>query len=749
MPRKKKNSNEISERITKLQKEVGDIKPSKKPVYFRSDIADAADRAEKSQRIDKLEKQVISLQNDSYRKDSTTEKTYQNQPMDTSIIVNPAEVQTPEDKEKLTDEDKQNIVAQAIREINFARRYKQGKVRNWQKNEEMYYGKKVTQDASRSNVDLGQMQEHVHTILSKVRDPLVFNFTKRKDSQLKRVERLNALKSWDAQRDFWNLKDIVGKKQCIIYGRAAYVYYADSVDANYKPHLENIDIYDLLVDPSGGGIDVEQMLYWGRYGVLKSKESLEAQLEATSDDYTRRAIRDIIEGSGNNTESSQEETNKFTRMYGQNTIGQKELQTDEKFKFWQWFTTYKGTRYVLTLQAIAGKAIEICPLSDKFKSNLWPLFTYAAFLDLTEFWTPSYCDYVRDIIMNQNISINQMNDNAEAINKPMKVVNVSAIENLAELKYRRDGIIKTRGDFDANKAVQILATPSIQTPLQVFNTLEAIKEKASGINAGDKGAEDLRGKVAIYQGNQEASQGRYALFNLSYSFAYDRFALLYQFGVQEHLIKKVAIDIIGPNGIEIEEIKRNDIFKKGDSFRVKVESSNAEKNMNVDKQNIKIEFLTNQEKLQAGSPVKIMNTKKSFEFKAKIAGFDQDEIKELMDVTEYADEELMSEASRDIESLMNDETVKVNQAANNAYKQRFVDYMMDHQEDMSNDQFKRMFDYVAQLDTVIYRNEARALQKFTTDMLNTQSDAAAVAPPAPVQPMNGTAVPVNSNPIQL
>ena len=658
------------------------------------------------------------------------------QPDGTSIIKNPAEVKAPTDESALSKEDKNAIVAQSIREMQFARRYKQGKIRNWQKNEEQYYGKKLTVIEARSNVELGRMQEHVHTILSMIDDPLLFKFGKRKESQLKRVARLNALRSWDSQRDNWDIKDIIGKKQCIIYGRAAYVYYADSVDGIYQPHLENIDIYDLLVDPSGGGYDVEQMLYWGRYGVLKSKEELQAGMDAG--EYDKEATKALIDGSGNNTESSQEETNKFIRMYGNNTIGKKELQTDEKYKFWQWFTTYKGTRYVLTLQAIAGKAISICPLEDKFESNLWPLWTYAAFMDLTEFWTPSYCDYVREIFLNQNITINQMNDNAEAINKPMKVVNVGAIENLAELKYRRDGIIKTRGEYDANKAIQVINVPSIQTPLLVYDKLEEIVEKASGVMPSTKGAADPDGKVAIYEGNQRSIAGRYGLFNRSYSFGYNRFACLYQWGVREHLIKKVAIDIIGPDGIEMEEVSRKDIFRKNDDFRTMVESSNEDKLTTADEKNAKIEFLNNEIELEANNPVKTINVKKAFEIKAKIAKFSEDDIKELLDVSEYGNAELMSEAARDIESLMSGEPIKPNAIANNAYKQKLVDYMTDHHEDMTDKQWNAIVDYTKSIQKTVFANEARALLQYKTNLINASSAATATGAANPMAPAGGT-----------
>lgn len=668
---------------------------------------------------------------------------------DNSSQSNPAETTTPDGT--LSSVDKQNIVSQAIREIQFARRYKQGKIRNWQKNEELYYGKKITVTEARSNIDLGRMQEHVHSIMAQIDDPLMFKFIKRKDSQYKKVLRLNAMRSWDSGVDFWDMKDIAMKKQCLIYGRAAAVYYADSING-YKPHLEPIDIYDLLVDPDGGGLDVEQMLYWGRYGVVKSKEELQAMYDSETDSDIKQSIKDLIDGSGNNTESSQEQTNKYVRSYGQNTIGQKALQTDEKYKFWQWFTTYKGVRYVMTLQATAGRAISMQPLSDVFKSNLWPLWTYAAFVDLTEFWTPSYCDYVREIFMNQNITINQMNDNAEAINKPMKVVNVTMIESLAELKYRRDGIIKTKGDYDANRVIQVIATPSIQTPMLVYDKLEQIVEKASGVTETEKGTEDADGAVEIYKGNRKASAGRYGLLNKSYTFGYNRFAILYQWGIKEHLIKKVAIDIIGPEGISTEEIKRTDIFRSSDNvcscFRVMVESSNAEKLADADKEQAKIDMLTAQAEMELQATTKVMNPQKAFEIKAKIAGFKDEEIRELMDINDYGDEELLAEAAEDLETVLDGEVIPPNQNADNSYKQYFVDFMKDHGNDLKPDQQTALINYVKSLAPVIMKNMASNLMGEKTDMMTKLSNGmlagATAAPPSPAGGAPVASAPINN-----
>lgn len=627
----------------------------------------------------------------------------------------------------LMQEDLDKIKAQVKKEIAFDRDYKQGKVSSWQKNEEMYYAKKMPSDDSRANVDLARMQEFVHTLLSKIDNPLIFKFLKRKEAQIKRVELLNALRQIDSINDDWDIKDIVGKKQGVIYGRAVYFYYADSIDGNYDAHLENTDVYDFLVDPSAGGINIENARHLGRYGIIRTRQELE------DGDYIKAAVQNLLQGNGNNTETSQEETNKSTRMYGQNTTGQKELTDEDKFKFWEWYTTYKGIRYRVIAEEQSGEFIQIDKLTDLFSPTkdfpmgAWPVWTWAAFPDLTEFWTPSYCDYAREIFQAQNVTINQMLDNGEQTNKPQKAVNVNAIENLNEVRYKKDGIIRVKGDFDVNKAVQVLAQPSITTAAKVYEILEAIQEKASGITAGSKGVADEQGKVGIYEGNQQATADRFGLLNKSYAFGYKRFAKLYEIGVRDNLSKKVAVDILGPNGIETKKISKKDIFYKDDDFSVSVEASNAEEITNNIKQESKIKFLESQKNNQE------VNQKKRFELEARAAGLNEDEIKQLLDTSDFANAEVMAEAERDIEMIIDGEEIKPNAIANNAYKQRMVDYMRDHEEDMTQEQFMALADYIQKLDKVIMTNEARGLN---THLINTLNQAG---------PQNGVIPPVNTN----
>lgn len=621
------------------------------------------------------------------------------------------------------------IAGQAVNEIQVARTFKQGKMKNWQANEEMYYNGQKKLLTSRASVQLSRMQEFVHTLLSKIDNPLIFKFKKRKNSQLKRVDYLNSLRQIDADRNDWDIKDIVGKKQGIIYGRAIYAYYADSINKKYRPHLEPIDVYDFLIDPACGGIDIEQAAYLGSYSVILNKRALKEGIKNKI--YIKAATERLIEGGGNIDDATPEETNKRKRTYEQSTTVMPRQQRDtNRFKFWRWCTTYEGERYYLLITN-SGDCIrceklgDVFPTNEEFPMGMWPFWTWAAFPDLTEFWTPSYCDYVREIFMAQDVSVNQMIDNGEAINKPQRIVNTTAIENLAELKYRRDGIIKVKGDMatDVNKVYQTVITPSIQTPILLFNLLETIQEKSSGVTSQEKGVEDVKGKVGIYRGNEAASADRFGLLNKSYSFGYKRFARLYEMGVDDNLLSKEAVEISGPKGVEIVEITRRDIFKKGDTFGVMVEASNAEMLASEQAKEAKAAFF------QRNAQNPVLNKKKVTEMDAETAGFTQEQTDQMLDTSAYGNTEQLSEADADIEAILLGEDVRPYRKANNAYKQYIVDFMANHDRKLSQEQFTRLTAYVDSLTDVIMANEVRAMQAEVEQSLELQAASGGVPGP--------------------
>lgn len=647
------------------------------------------------------------------------------------------------------------IIAQTIKEIDFARQYKQARVKSWKKNEDMYYGRKTHTDDSRANVELGKMQGFVHTILSKIDNPLMFKYTKRKESDLKKSKLMNALRERDANQDDWDMKDLLGKKQGIIYGRAIYCYYADS-GKGYKAHLEPVDVYDFLIDPAGGGYDLEQAFYMGRYGIIKTKQDLK---DGRKDGiYIADAVRLLTsDGDGNANEINQEETNKANRYFNFARTSLRQIQNPDKYKFWEWYTTYEGTRYYLLITN-DGVCVRCEVLEDLFAADMFPFWSWAAFPDLTEFWTPSYSDYVREIFMAQSISINQMIDNAEAINKPMKAVVTKHIENMAELKFRKDGYIRIKDTDDINKVFQTVQVNSISTPITVYNTLDQIAQLESGVTAAVKGNSEGTDIATIYEGNIQQAADRFGFLNKSYSYGYKRFAVLYENGVYEHLNKKTAVEVTGPEGIEMVNISKRDIKPRG-GFNYIIQASDAETNAdNADKRN-KLTWLSNT--MQNPTLAPMLNPKKVIEMQAGIAGFDLDEVRELLDTDAWGDADLMSEAAEDIEKLIDNDPIKPNAGANIAYKQKIVDFMMGHYREMDQPTFQRFTDYLSSLEVFVVRNTVRVLndKMAQATMAGPQEPqgsptAAPTGPvadpttPAPAGPAPNTASPPASNTYQ-
>lgn len=615
------------------------------------------------------------------------------------------------------------LVAQALNEIQFARTYKQGAVWRWHETENQFYQRKYGTDGrqntvddrnigsqnnleSRANVNLGKMRSFVRSLLAKIDTPLTFIYKRGSIADLKKAMLLNALKERDANIGNWNYKDLSGKMQVIMYDRAIFSYHADSMKG-YQSHLENVDVYDFLIDPSGGGIDIDMALYCGRFGVRKTKQQLKAGVK--DGEYIRTEADRLIAGAGNLASTTpQEEINKENRYSYIGSPANRTLTDTNIYKFWEWYTTYENKRYYLLLNEDGGVAVRVCELTDIFREDPilgdapWPFWTYSTLPDLTEFWTPSYTDGVSEVFMGQSVSINQMLDNADRINKPQRKVDVSSIENLADLVYRRNGIIRFKPGRDVNTAFQIVETPSIDTPLKVYDKLEQIQQMESGVTAASKGSSD-EDKVGIYEGNLAQMSDNYGLLNKSYSEGYKRFAKLYWYGIEDHLTKKVAVKILGPKGLEKTVFVGKRDIKPQSDYEVLVESSNAEsQGDNVEKRN-KLTFLG----MYRGNP--IVNQKVLFENEATIAGFADDEIRSMLDVQDAGTAMVISEAERDIEELLNGKIIEPNMTANAAYANHLLDYMKDHQEDMDEDTFMLFVDYMERIQPVIMRNMATQL----------------------------------------
>lgn len=612
------------------------------------------------------------------------------------------------------------LAKQALKEIDYSYRYKKARMSSWNKNEDMMnpdrtspsvvspYGSSTFQQAgdTRAQVPLYKMHGFVHTILSKIDSPLTFKYVKGESADLKKSKLMNAIKDKDSKTGRWNFKDLMGKRDAAIYGRTIYLYLTRNDKGIYKSLLNLIDPKDFLIDPDVGGLcteeedgsGVEKASYLGWWNTKLTRAQLTKGIKDGI--YYKKVVEDLLEGGSNSATKTQQDIDKDNRKI--NGAPRERFKSDNQFIFYTWITTdEEDNRYYLVLTP-SGDCIRCEPWKDIRKSERYPIWTWAAFPDPREFWTPSYCDFARGIFMAQEKSINQSLDNSEQINRPQTAVNVDYVRNLAQVRYRKDGYIEIEGNIDVNKVLQTRQTPPIQGPFMVYDKLETIVEAESGVTADVKGASD-EDTLGIYEGNLMQAGDRFGLLNKSYAEGYYRFAVLHKEGVMQDLKKKMAVQIIGPMGLEIEMVSSRDLKPFQNDYDILVESSLAEAQSNLADSKNKLTFLGSYKGDQT------INQKVLFETQATIAGVDDDTVKRLLDTGDYNAIEVVAQADEAFQLIIEGHKAPLYKDANTAFLQRLHDLSDKYDHELTTEQHGAVFAYIEQIAPIVEKNAARSV----------------------------------------
>jgi len=241
----------------------------------------------------------------------------------------------------------------------------------------------------------------------------------------------------------------------------------------------------------------------------------------------------------------------------------------------------------------------------------------------------------------------------------------------------------------------------------VYDKLGEIIDINSGVTAGTKGQATEK-QVGIYDGNQANVADRFSLIGDSEADAQKRLAELYLDGLDEHLNTKIAVEMIGIDGVEFKEVGRKDIKRNRDFDIMVITAGQEERMQNTEKRN-KLTFLSAKGNDQSG----VWNKKVLGEMEASIAGFNYDEIKYMQDVKNDGTAELMSECAADIQEMLEGKIINVNDMANTAYMQKIKDYMRDNSDYFLDNPYKQsiFFDYMERLQPVVIANMTAEMDK--------------------------------------
>ena len=570
-------------------------------------------------------------------------------------------------KEKgLTARMKEDIARQCVKQIETAFRFKQPRMEEILINEDLYHGQALPRLRGRFSVPLPTMGGYVDTLLSKIDEQILITYSNPDDkADSKAVEMSNKIVKKELRKRAmrWGAKDRNQKKLAAFSGVGIGQFYTES-DPEYANHYEIIDHYDFGAEPMGGE-HLENHRFCGRINLFKGEWELEEGVE--SGFYDKDQVNKLMSATSDDKKKKNKELykNKIERFsrYGLD-VDSYDYVGDSVFNLTWWGTTYKGKRYLVTLDYETGTWIRIVPLKEMDESGLWPWEAWHTHPDEFNFWSKSPADDLRPVAIAIDIIFNQALDNRQKRNFGMRAFDPNIFPNPEELEWRPDGIVEatTMGGLkQISSGIYEFQTPEVSGSIDMIQFMDAYTGKKTGITSDTQG-ESEESKVGIYYGNLQQVADRLGLYNKSYTEYHEAIGVRFLWGMIQHLDDETAVDMLGLAGVEADLAFTEDINPEWD---VEATGGQAEFRENAIKKQKRDETLA--KILVNANLSNRINPEWAIRQLLINGEWDADEITEALDLSDTADTEMIGEAEKAMQEIIAGKEPMINRGATIAF----------------------------------------------------------------------------------
>ena len=616
------------------------------------------------------------------------------------------------------DYDKDKIANIAKKQAETCIKFKAPRLNEIKKFFDLYANRVEKALPGRFNVPIPVVGGFVDTLKSKIDDEPIIKFTENDETDYKRVQKANAMWQWDKSpnRGKWAIKDRAAKISAIFTGRGILSYFAES-DPEYKSNLDVVDLFDFIFEPQGGA-DLDNHLFVGQTNIFKSLTDLQNGVKAGL--YDGAQLQKLTTGAtSSELKEMEDELNGKVRrfeVYGldpntNNYVG------ENIYSLTQMITTCFGKRYYVLFDLTSGIWLRCVPIEEVFKSKLQPYVSWATHEDYFNFLSKSPLDDIKPIAETIKILFNQSLDNIQKRNWNMRAYDADVFPNASELQWRPDGLVRAKnlnGKAISAGLYEFQTADNTNITVNMIEFMNNYLEKATGITAAAKGAEEGSQKVGIYYGNLQEVADRLGTLNKSYTEIYSQLGLRYLYGLDEHLTENISIKVQGISGVEWTDVKRTD-FKFERQPDVNVESSSAESQTDEAKNQRQAQSLT----MISGNPVLMQKVNSNWFLRQilKNGEYSDEQIRVATDVMNDGNAEILSEAAMAIKEILDNKEPKLNKGATTGFVQKILDYETDH--DLKPIISKRLLAYAQAHIEIAIKNMMRRAQAIGGQMMGT------------------------------
>lgn len=595
----------------------------------------------------------------------------------------------------------------AIKQIETAAKFKEPRLQNIAKNEDLYLGKRRPSVKGRFNVPLPIMEGFIETLMAKTDDPPTITRKPLKEEDYLATKKIDAQWEFDKSqtRGRWEQKDRWAKKLAFLSGRAIFKIFAES-DPKYASKLEVIDYYDFLCEPQGGA-NLEDHRFLGQINIFRSNSDIENGIKSGAYDTTQSqllALRTDDEGHKRNEELFK---NRYNRMKALGLDPSNQGYVGEKLhNLTEWFMIYEGKRYYLFLDYMTGTWIRCEELKDVFESGLWPHVSWATEEDPFNFWNRAPADIMRPVALAQQMVFNQILDaNARRI-YGQRIYNTKVIDDPSQLVFRPEGLIGATllPGQSLRDAVLTMETPEISSSINLIEFLKGFAGRETGVTPSAQGFGEEE-RVGILQSNLQQVDDRLSLIRKSYFQCWADLTLRYDWGLWEHLPEGTMIKIIGEEGAEWEEIKKKDLEPEFDIVIVGGNTQTIENEAQNRRQEATLTAMVSNPLL-----AQQINPKWLVEESLKKAGYTDEQIRIGMDIENYGNQALLSKAARVVSEILANKEPEIEYEANAAFLQKILNTAKKLRT-RKPEVFDRMMEYINKHFEIVEDNLAQEMTK--------------------------------------
>lgn len=576
-----------------------------------------------------------------------------------------------------SDVSKQGKIAEIVsRQLATSIEYKQPRMKEIRENEDMVAGVVKPALQGRYNVPFDGViaSGFVETLVAQVNKPPRLEFSDPKGSNFMSVKKVQSM--WDSDsstnKQNWAKYDRLSKRLASVANIGIFEYYAQS-KGGYKGKLSVIDHYDFHCEPNGGA-ELEDHLFKGVSNQFQTKSKVIELGE--SGYYNKTQVNELITkySSPDFKKNADMHRNKINRMSSLGLdVDQNAYVGMEVFNIARWVTEYEGKQWYVVFDELSKIWLKCEPLEEVFESGLSPWVVWTPVEHAFTLWTPGLFDQIKPVAEAIRINLNEILNNNRKRNWDMKAVDTSMFPDISKLNWRQDGIVQAKVPLGQSiqNGIYHFETPEISGALNLNQYLNDFLGINTGVSDQTKG-ESSQDTLGIAKINDMHVSKRMKLIGDSYTEAYAKLGIRYDWGLYEHLDSNHAVKVIGTDGAEMKTILKEDLEPDYDVQVITMQDEQIEGEQAKERKQNAIERLS-----ANPNAMQLINMKWYVEQELLIGGWEHDDVRRALDTQNEAGDEVISVADKNIERILEGKEPKTALNATTGYLQRIQNFMTE------------------------------------------------------------------------